>query len=185
MQVACRIRADIHPSEPVSHYIWAYYMSKQRTWHACQGYLATILSLKRADLLVNGTSLYSVLLNASLNWPISSSALSESLCNSISFPPLLVGEVKWRGKGGNTLSVCLSFFSYLCICRSLWDLPLHHLPSYSHTNHAAFLMSAFISLFQYSNLVRSLPLPVFLALAWFFSFCKSFFISLELKRQTY
>ena len=84
-----------------------------------------ILSMKGADLLVNEITLYSVLLNASLNWPISSSALLHS--NSAT------KERKWR-----VGTPCVSFFDYLCICRSLWDLPLHHLPSYSHTNHAAF-----------------------------------------------
>ena len=39
------------------------------------------------------------------------------------------------------------------------------LQSYSHINHAAFLMSAFMSLLKDLNLVQSLPLPVFLALA--------------------
>ena len=88
----------------------------------------TILSMKGADLLDNGTSLYSVLLNASLTWPISSSALSES--NSATpFPPLFLrGGIPWLS----------FFFAFLCICRSLWDLPLHCQPSYSHTNHAAF-----------------------------------------------
>ena len=90
-----------------------------------------ILSMKGDDLLVNGTSLYSVLLNTSLNWPISSSALSvQSLVLQLHFLPTPLF------KGWNTLPVF--FFDYLCICRSLWDLPLHHLPSYSHTNHAAF-----------------------------------------------
>ena len=49
----------------------------------------TIPSMKGADLQVNKTSLYSVLLNAPLNWPISSSALYES--NSATpFPPFFL-----------------------------------------------------------------------------------------------
>ena len=60
----------------------------------------TILSMKGADLLVNGTSLYSVLLNTSLNCSVSSSALSES--NS-AIPPLFL-------RGGIP---CPSFFFWL------------------------------------------------------------------------
>ena len=71
----------------------------------------TILSMKGADLLVNGTSLYLVLLNASLNWPISSSVLSESK-SATPFPLF---------KGWNTLPVfflllffCCCFFFFCC-----------------------------------------------------------------------
>ena len=51
-----------------------------------------------------------------------------------------------------------------CNCGSLWDLPLHHLPSYSHTNHAV-LVSALILLLKVSNFIPSLPPPVLLTLA--------------------
>ena len=89
--------------------------------------ITIILPMKSADLPVNGTYLYSLLLNASLNWPLISSALSE--CH---FSPFL----------GNGIP-CWSFPEYWCICKSLRDLPL--LPSCSHTNYAVFNVSlAFI-----------------------------------------
>ena len=59
----------------------------------------TILSMNGANLSVNGTSLYSVLLNASLNWPISSSANSARLakCRQIwvfSMPVVFTGKYR-------------------------------------------------------------------------------------------
>ena len=161
----------------VSHDIWACYIFKQLTWHACQGHGTiitskspipwgqmfarsrslgispvsrdcwnkcanigpsssassfrtlwrsssgpevfkrykplsnlitpsedtTILSKKGTDLLFNGTSLYSVLLNALLNRPISSFALSDSDSATISSPFY---------KGWNTLPVFFFFFFF-------------------------------------------------------------------------
>ena len=71
-----------------------------------------ILSMKGADLLVNGMSLYSVLLNASLTWPISSSALSES-DSATPFPPLFL-----RGRLPCLfLTIYLSVeVSMICLC---------------------------------------------------------------------
>ena len=57
--------------------------------------------MKGGDLLVNGTSLYSVLFNTSLNWPINSSALSE-INSATPFPSLFL-------RGGIS---CLSFFFF-------------------------------------------------------------------------
>ena len=55
----------------------------------------TMSSMKGADLLRNGTSIWSLLLNTSVNWPLNSSACSISEA-VIPVPPLLLrGGISW------------------------------------------------------------------------------------------
>ena len=89
-----------------------------------------ILQLHFLSYLRSGTPCLSVLLNASLNYQLVPQPF-QNLILQLHFLSFL--------RSGTP---CLSFFfDYLCICRSLWDLSLQHLSSYSHTNHAAFKCS--------------------------------------------
>ena len=83
----------------------------------------TMSSMKGADLLIKGTSLWSLLLNTSVNWPLNSSACSFFFEAVKPVPPIL-----WSCETSSPYSPygveyldCL-FSDYWCIDRSLEDL---------------------------------------------------------------
>ena len=91
----------------------------------------TILSMKEVSLLVNGTLLYSVLLNTSLNWPICSSALSGS--NSATpFPPLFLRGMKAKATKGQCFGQFVNKWQYLIMwifdkgCKKICKITLNH-----------------------------------------------------------
>ena len=113
----------------------------------------TMSSMKGADLLRNGTSIWSLLLNTSINWPINSSACSISEAVIPVLLLLLRGRIPW-----------LSFFSdYWCTDRSLDRGFALTSPTKLFTNKSCyFLTSSLISRLKVSNLIWVSYCPSFL-----------------------
>ena len=121
----------------------------------------TILSMKGADFLVNGTSLYSVLLNVPLIdqlvlMPFQNLTLQLHPPSSPPPPPHTFLRIR---------IACLSFFT-IYITVEVSGICFYITYQVIHIKQCWFLMSAFISLLKDLNWVWSLSLPVFLALAW-------------------
>ena len=126
----------------------------------------TISSMTVADLLWNGTSLWSLLLNTSGNWSLNSSACSISEA-VIPVPPLLLrGGILW-----------LSFFLTVYV-------PIEVLRICLNVADKCSLTSSLISLLKVSNFDVSFLLPVFFALAWVLFLLRIFLLISEVIHGT-